>query len=43
MLEHWEITGRAADGGPRFIWLDNVQVKWFAWVAEYPETSIYGK
>ena len=22
--------------------LDGVEVKWFAWAAEYPETSIYG-
>jgi hypothetical protein len=23
--------------------MDSVQVKWFAWAAEYPDTSIYGK
>jgi hypothetical protein len=40
---HWDITGRSAQGGPRLIWLDSVQVKWFAWAAEYPETSIYAK
>jgi hypothetical protein len=40
---HWDITGRAAEGGPRLAWMDSVQVKWFAWAAEYPETSIYGK
>jgi hypothetical protein len=40
---HWDITGRSADGGPRLIWMDSVQVKWFAWAAEYPQTSIYGK
>jgi hypothetical protein len=40
---HWDITGRSADGGPRLVWMDSVQVKWFAWSAEYPETSIYGK
>jgi hypothetical protein len=22
-------------------WLDRVQVKWFAWAAEYPQTDIY--
>lgn len=40
---HWDITGRPAEGGPRLAWLDSVQVKWFAWAAEYPETSIYGQ
>jgi hypothetical protein len=40
---HWDITGRSAEGGPRLVWLDCVQVKWFAWAAEYPDTSIYGK
>jgi hypothetical protein len=40
---HWDITGRPIAGGPRLVWLDSVQVKWFAWAAEYPETSIYGK
>jgi Protein of unknown function (DUF3179) len=40
---HWDITGRGAGGGPMLPWLDSVQVKWFAWAAEYPETSIYGK
>jgi len=40
---HWDITGRPAEGGPRLSWLDSVQVKWFAWAAEYPDTTIYGK
>lgn len=40
---HWDITGRPVEGGPRLVWMDSVQVKWFAWAAEYPETSIYGK
>jgi hypothetical protein len=40
---HWDITGRPAEGGPRLVWLDSVQVKWFAWAAEYPQTTIYGK
>jgi hypothetical protein len=40
---HWDITGRPVERGPRLSWLDSVQVKWFAWAAEYPETSIYGK
>jgi hypothetical protein len=39
---HWDITGRGEGGGPMLPWLDSVQVKWFAWAAEYPETSIYG-
>ena len=38
---HWDITGRADAGGPKLIWMDGVQVKWFAWAAEHPETSIY--
>jgi Protein of unknown function (DUF3179) len=40
---HWDITGRSADGGPRLVWMDSVQVKWFAWAAEYPQTSVFGK
>jgi hypothetical protein len=43
---HWDITGRAVSGklkGWTLTWLDGTQVKWFAWAAEYPETSIYGK
>ncbi len=40
----WDVTGRAYEGelkGWTLEWLDAVQVKWFAWAAEYPETSIY--
>ena len=40
---HWDITGRPVGSGPRLIWMDGVMVKWFAWAAEYPETSIYGR
>jgi hypothetical protein len=43
---HWDVTGRAVDGklkGHVLLWLDGTQVKWFAWAAEYPETTIYGK
>jgi hypothetical protein len=40
---HWDITGRPVEGGPRLVWLDSVQVKWFAWAGEYPDTSIYGE
>jgi hypothetical protein len=43
---HWDVTGRAVDGelkGHTLLWLDGTQVKWFAWAAEYPETTIHGK
>jgi hypothetical protein len=43
---HWDVTGRAVDGtlkGWTLTWLDGTQVKWFAWAAEYPHTSVYGK
>jgi hypothetical protein len=41
---HWDIAGRAVDGelkGWTLEWLDGIQVKWFAWAAEHPSTSIY--
>ena len=41
---HWDIAGRAVEGplkGWTLTWLDGTQVKWFAWSAEYPRTSIY--
>jgi hypothetical protein len=41
---HWDVAGRAVDGtlkGYTLTCLDSVQVKWFAWAAEYPQTSIY--
>jgi len=37
----WDITGRGAGGSPMLPWLDSVQVKWYAWAAEYPETTIF--
>ncbi len=40
----WDVAGRAVEGelkGWTLEWLDGTQVKWFAWAAEYPETSIY--
>ena len=40
----WGIEGRAVEGplkGKTLRWLPGVQCKWFAWSAEYPETSIY--
>jgi hypothetical protein len=39
----WDITGRPQEGGPRLVWMESVQVKWYAWAAEYPKTTIYGK
>ncbi len=41
---HWDVAGRAVDGelkGYTLTWLDSVQVKWFAWAAEYPGTTVY--
>ena len=40
----WDIAGRAYEGelrGWTLDWLDGTQVKWFAWAAEYPETTIF--
>jgi len=42
----WDIAGRAVEGelvGWTLTWLDGVQVKWFAWAAEYPETTLLGE
>jgi hypothetical protein len=42
----WDIAGRAVSGelkGWTLEWLDGTQVRWFAWAAEYPETTIHGK
>jgi len=39
----WGIEGRAAAGplkGKTLRWLPGVQCRWFAWVAEYPETEL---
>jgi hypothetical protein len=41
----WDIAGRAVEGklkGWTLAWLDGTQVKWFAWAAEHPSTSVYG-
>jgi hypothetical protein len=40
----WDVAGRSS--GPEIKgwtlqWLDSVQVKWFAWAAEHPETTVY--
>jgi hypothetical protein len=40
----WDFAGRAVDGEFKdwtLEWVDSVQVKWFAWAAEYPQTTIY--
>jgi hypothetical protein len=40
----WDVAGRAVEGklkGYTLTWLDSVQVKWFAWAAEYPRTTIH--
>ncbi len=42
----WDVAGRAVEGelkGWTLNWLDGTQVTWFAWVAEYPDTMIFGK
>ncbi len=41
----WDVAGRAVEGelrGYTLTWLDSVQVKWFAWAAEYPKTTVHG-
>jgi hypothetical protein len=43
---HWDVTGRGTDGalkGWTLAWLDGTQVRWFAWAAEHPETSVRGR
>lgn len=40
----WDVAGRCVDGelkGYTLEWVDGVQVKWFAWAAEYPDSSLY--
>ena len=40
----WDIAGRCVEGtlkGWTLEWVDSVQVKWFAWAAEYPQTTVY--
>ncbi len=39
----WSITGRAVAGprkGQTLRWLPGVMVKWYAWAAEYPRTTV---
>jgi hypothetical protein len=41
----WDVAGRAVGGplkGWTLEWLDGTQVKWFAWAAEYPQTTVHG-
>ena len=43
---HWDIAGRAVEGELKdwtLDWVDSVQVKWFAWAAEYPHTGVVSK
>jgi hypothetical protein len=40
----FDVAGRCIEGelkGWTLTWLDSVQVKWIAWAAEYPETTIW--
>ncbi len=40
---HWSIAGRAVSGprkGQTLRWLPAVMVKWYAWSAEYPKTTV---
>lgn len=40
----WDVAGRCVAGelkGYTLEWADGVQVKWFAWAAEYPAGSVY--
>jgi hypothetical protein len=42
----WSIVGRAVSGpreGKTLRWLPGVMVKWYAWAASYPETSLEGR
>jgi hypothetical protein len=42
----WDVAGRAVAGaltGWTLEWLDGTQAKWFAWAAEYPQTTIHGQ
>ncbi|MEQ9411475.1 MAG: DUF3179 domain-containing (seleno)protein [Fuerstiella sp.] len=40
----WTLAGRAVDGplrGKELPWVNSVQCRWYAWVAEYPETKVF--
>lgn len=39
----WTIAGRAVDGplrGEELQWVDSIQCRWYAWAAEYPQTTV---
>ena len=40
----WTLAGRGVDGplkGRELTWVNSVQCRWYAWTAEYPETTLY--
>jgi hypothetical protein len=40
----WTLAGRAVDGplqGRELTWVNSIQCRWYAWVAEHPETEIH--
>jgi hypothetical protein len=42
----WDVAGRCVEGdlkGWVLTWLDGLPVKWYAWSAEYPHTTVHGK
>jgi hypothetical protein len=42
----WTLAGRGIDGplrGKELTWINSIQCRWYAWVAENPGTLVYGK
>ena len=40
----WTLAGRAVDGplkGRELTWVSSIQCRWYAWAAEYPQTTLY--
>ena len=40
----WTLAGRGVDGplrGQELKWAPSIQCRWYAWAAEYPETSLF--
>jgi hypothetical protein len=40
----WTLAGRGVDGplrGKELGWVESIQCRWYAWSAEYPETTVY--
>ena len=40
----WSVAGRGIDGplkGRELSWVNSVQCRWYAWVAEHPETALH--